>query len=76
MKVLLTRVLINYELHGIFYLYLHLWPEICAINAQSGYLNKTAVIVIISMRSLVSIEQQSPRRSCDINIFRIGISVT
>ena len=29
--------------------------------------NKTAVIVIISMRSLVSIEQQSPRRSCDIN---------
>ena len=40
--------------------------EICVINAQSGYSNKTAVIVIISMRSLVSIEQQSPRRPCDI----------
>ena len=40
--------------------------EICAINAQSGQLNKTAVIVILSMRSLVSIKQQSPRRPCDI----------
>ena len=28
--------------------------------------NKAAVIVIISMQSLVSIEQQSPRRPCDI----------
>ena len=35
-------------------------------KCQSGYSNKTAVIVIISMRSLVSIQQQSPRRPCDI----------
>ena len=32
----------------------------------SGYSNKTAIKVILSMRSLVSIEQQSPRRPCDI----------
>ena len=31
----------------------------------SGYSNKTAFKVILSMRSLVSIEQQSPRRPCD-----------
>ena len=54
------------RLYGIFYLYLKLWQEICVINAQSSYSNKTAVIVIISMRSLVSIEQQSSRRPCDI----------
>ena len=35
-------------------------------KCPSGYLNKTAVQVILSMRSLVSIEQQSPRRPCDI----------
>ena len=35
-------------------------------KCPSGYLNKTAVKVILSMRSLVSIEQQSPRRPCDI----------
>ena len=44
----------------------------CAINAQSSYLNKTAVVVIISMRSLVSIEQQSPRRPCDILVANVG----
>ena len=62
-------VLTNHELHGIFYLWYYLWQEICAINAQSGYLNKRAVLVIILMRSLVSIEQQSPRRPCDIKRF-------
>ena len=36
-------------------------------KCPSGYSNKTAVKVILSMRSLVSIEQQSPRRPCDIN---------
>ena len=35
-------------------------------KCPSGYSNKTAVKVILSMRSLVSIEQQSPRRPCDI----------
>ena len=39
-------------------------------KCPSGYSNKTAVKVILSMRSLVSIEQQSPRRPCDSN--RIG----
>ena len=34
-------------------------------KCPSGYSNKTAVKVILSMRSLVSIEQQSPRRPCD-----------
>ena len=37
-------------------------------KCQSGYSNKTAVKVILSMRSLVSIEQQSPRRPCDSTI--------
>ena len=66
---MLIHVLINHELLGIFYLWYYLWQENCAINAQSGYSNKTAVIVIISMPSLVSIEQQSPRRPCDIMPF-------
>ena len=35
-------------------------------KCPSGYSNKTAVKVILSMRSLVSIKQQSPRRPCDI----------
>ena len=35
-------------------------------KCPSGYLNKTAVKVILSMGSLVSIKQQSPRRPCDI----------
>ena len=34
-------------------------------KCPSGYSNKTAVKVILSMRSLVSIKQQSPRRPCD-----------
>ena len=34
-------------------------------KCPSGYLNKTAVKVSLSMWSLVSIEQQSPRRPCD-----------
>ena len=34
-------------------------------KCPSGYSNKTAVKVILSMWSLVSIEQQSPRRPCD-----------
>ena len=34
----------------------------------SGYSNKTAVKVILSMRFLVSIKQQSPRRPCDKNL--------
>ena len=35
-------------------------------KCPSSYSNKTAVKVILLMRSLVSIEQQSPRRPCDI----------
>ena len=37
-------------------------------KCPSGYSNKTAVKVILSMRSLVSIKQQSPRRPCDITL--------
>ena len=37
-------------------------------KCPSGYSNKTAVKVILSMWSLVSIEQQSPRRPCDITL--------
>ena len=66
-KCCYQSVLINHELHGIFYLWYYLWQEICAINAQSGYSNKRAVLVIISMQSLVSIEQQSPRRPVTLN---------
>ena len=39
-------------------------------KCPSGYSNKTAVKVILSMQSLVSIEQQSPRRPCDSISFR------
>ena len=38
-------------------------------KCPSGYSNKTAVKVILSMRSLVSIEQQSPRSPCDTYVF-------
>ena len=41
-------------------------------KCPSGYSNKTAVKVILSMRSLVSIEQQSPRRPCDNTNPRVG----
>ena len=41
-------------------------------KCPSGYSNKTAVKVILSMRSLVSIEQQSPRRPCDILVVNVG----
>ena len=37
-------------------------------KCPSGYSNKTAVKVILSMQSLVSIEQQSPRRPCDTHL--------
>ena len=37
-------------------------------KCPNGYSNKTAVKVILSMQSLVSIEQQSPRRPCDIKL--------
>ena len=60
-KCCYQSVLINHELHGIFYLWYYLWQEICAINAQSSYSNKRTVLVIISMWSLVSIQQQSPQ---------------
>ena len=44
-------------------------------KCPSGYSNKRAVLVILSMRSLVSIEQQSPRRPCDIVfVFAFGLS--
>ena len=44
-------------------------------KCPSSYLNKTAVKVILSMRSLVSIEQQSPRRPCDILVANVGPEV-
>ena len=44
-------------------------------KSPSGYSNKTAVKVILSMRSLVSIEQQSPRRPCDILVANVGPEV-
>ena len=42
-------------------------------KCPSGYSNKTAVKVILSMRSLVSIKQQSPRRPCDILVANVGL---
>ena len=48
-------------------------------KCPSGYSNETAVKVILSMRSLVSIEQQSPRRPCDIywyTILTVNLSLT
>ena len=44
-------------------------------KCPSGYSNKTAVKVILSMRSLVSIKQQSPRRPCDILVANVGPEV-
>ena len=45
-------------------------------KCPSGYSNKTAVKVILSMQSLVSIKQQSPRRPCDILVVSVGPEVT
>ena len=42
-------------------------------KCPSGYSNKTAVKRILSMRSLVSIEQQSPRRPCDMSLKDVSI---
>ena len=39
--------------------------EICAINAPSGKSNKTAVLVILSMQSLVLHQTSEPGRPCD-----------
>ena len=44
-------------------------------KCPSSYSNKTAVKVILSMQSLVSIEQQSPRRPCDILVANVGPEV-
>ena len=44
-------------------------------KCPSGYSNKIAVKVILSMRSLVSIKQQSPRRPCDILVANVGPEV-
>ena len=44
-------------------------------KCPSGYSNKTAVKVILSMQSLVSIKQQSPRRPCDILVANVGPAV-
>ena len=44
-------------------------------KCPSGYSHKTAVKVILSMRSLVSIKQQSPRRPCDILVANVGSEV-
>ena len=44
-------------------------------KCPSGYSNKTAVKVILSMWSLVSIKQQSPRRPCDILVANVGPEV-
>ena len=44
-------------------------------KCPSGYSNKTAVKVILSMQSLVSIKQQSPRRPCDILVASVGPEV-
>ena len=44
-------------------------------KCPSSYSNKTAVKVIHSMRSLVSIKQQSPRRPCDILVANVGPEV-
>ena len=44
-------------------------------KCPSSYSNKTAVKVILSMRSLVSIKQQSPRRPCDILVANVGPEV-
>ena len=44
-------------------------------KCPSSYSNKTAVKVILSMRSLVYIKQQSPRRPCDILVANVGPEV-
>ena len=44
-------------------------------KCPSSYSNKTAVKVILSMRSLVSIKQHSPRTPCDILVANVGPEV-
>ena len=43
-------------------------------KCQSSYSNKTPVKVILSMLSLVSIKQQSPRRPCDKNLHQYKVT--
>ena len=45
-------------------------------KCPSGYSNKTAVKVILSMQSLVSIKQQSPRMPSDILVANVDPEVT
>ena len=61
-------VIISHELHGMFYLCdvkCDYWmtgiEEICAINASSGLSNKTDVIVIMSMWTLVLHQTAEPQ---------------
>ena len=51
-----------------------MWQELrenCAINAPSGKSFKTAVLVILSKDLWLYIEQQSPRRPCDIKLAQL-----
>ena len=64
-NVMPSKVWIH-ELHGMFYMWCQMLQElqeICAINAPSGKSNKTAVLVIISMQSLVLHRTAEPQEA-------------
>ena len=55
-----------HELHGMFYMLCQMWQELqenCAINAPNGKSSKTAVLVILSMRSLVLHRTAEPQEA-------------
>ena len=55
-----------HELHGMFYMWCQMWQELqenCAINAPNGKSSKTAVLVILSMRSLVLHRTAEPQEA-------------
>ena len=56
----------SHELHGMFYMWCQMWQELhekCVINAPSCKSNKTAVLVILSMRSLVLHQTAEPQEA-------------
>ena len=56
----------SHELHGMFYMWCQMWQELqenCAINAPSSKSYKTAVLVILSMWSLVLHQTAEPKEA-------------
>ena len=63
--ILATQMLCH-ELHGMFYMWWQMWQELqenCVINVPNGKSSKTAVLVILPMRSLVLHRTAEPQEA-------------